>query len=333
MDTKENTKVKVQYQNIPKVTIIIVSWNVRELLVKCLDSIYKKITKFNFEIIVIDNNSSDFSAKVIKNQFPEVILIQNKINVGYSAAVNDGLANAKGDYYLILNPDTVVLNDICEIFINFFRNNPNVGAVGGKALLPNGNIDYCSARNLPNFYTQIFELFYLSKLFSKNRLFGKYNMGYWNHNSVKKVEFISGQLIMVRRIVIENIGNMDDNFFLYYEDTDLCRRIIKDKWDIVYLPQAEILHYDSQSAKRHPEQKQINLEMFRSMLKYHRKHEGKIIANILRFLLFFTYSIKTTIAGFILIFTKISNKKKWKVRMLNYFSVVKWTFNIKPFKY
>jgi GT2 family glycosyltransferase len=333
MKPQEKGDLRMKSGSSPEITIIIVSWNVQELIVNCIKSIFEKTRENKFELIVVDNYSTDMSVKVVKSVFPQVTVIENSSNVGYSRAINSAILKSSGEYILILNPDTVIADDICKIFINFMKMNLNVGAVGGKAILPNGSIDYCSARNLPSMLSQIFELTYLSKIWPQNRILGRYDMKYWDHNSARKVEFLSGQLIMIRRKVIDNIGPLDENFFLYYEDADLCRRVLRAGWDIQYLPEATIIHYESQSVKGHPARKELYLEMFRSMLKYHKKHEGAIAATALRILIFVSYSIRALLSWCMYLFSSGSSNIEWEKRRRLYSSVVKWSCDLKSFNY
>ncbi|MGB9612606.1 MAG: glycosyltransferase family 2 protein [Candidatus Margulisiibacteriota bacterium] len=238
-------------------SIIIVNTNNKELLENCLKSIYAHTHRVTFEIIVVDNNSHDGSQQMVKNNFPKVILIENKENVGFIAASNQGLRRFKGRYALLLNDDTIVKDFAFDYLIEFMDNHPTVGACGPKLLNTNGTIQ------------------------RQGGILGK---KFWLSQKPIEVRFLVGACLMVRREVIEKVGILDENLFFYNDDLDWCLRIRKAGWKIYYLPQAEVVHYGGYSSKRVFNPK-LFIEGFKGGLYFCRKHYGEFAYQIYRFLL------------------------------------------------
>lgn len=231
-------------------SIIIVNYNVKEFLLNLLDSIRKATKNFSIEIIVVDNASDDGSVDAIKEKFPEVKLITNSENIGFGAANNLALKEAKGKYFLMLNPDTIVREDTFEVMINFFEKHPECGIAGCKILNPDGSLQLACRRGFPGPWTSFTKVMGLSKLFPKSRLFAKYNLTYLDENQTYEVDAVSGAFMMMRREVYEKIGGFDPQFFMYGEDLDLCYRAQKANFKVYYVHSSEIIHYKGESTKR-----------------------------------------------------------------------------------
>lgn len=255
-----------------RLSIVIVNWNVKQLLRNCLDSIFRTLDSLDFEIIVVDNNSCDGSSEMVKEQFPSIILIENKKNSGYGAANNQGIRISNGEYILILNPDTVIFPNSLQKLVTFLDQNPDVGAVGPKILNPDGSIQFECARNFPTLLTEFFVLTTLYKKFPNSRFFGKYLMSYWDHNDQKEVDLLSGACMLVRRKVFDEVGLFDETFFMYTEETDLFYRIKKQGWKVYFLPSAQITHFWGKSTDQIPYA--MVVEAKKSMELFFRKHYG-----------------------------------------------------------
>lgn len=231
-------------------SIIIVNYNVKEFLMNLLDSIRKAVNNLSVEVIVVDNASDDGSVDAIKEKFPEVKLIVNEKNIGFGAANNLALKEAKGEYLLLLNPDTIVREDTFIEMIKFFKTHPDCGIAGCKVLNPDGTLQLACRRGFPGPWTSFTKVMGLSKLFPKSRFFAKYNLTYLDENQTYEVDAVSGAFMMMRKEVYEKIGGFDPQFFMYGEDLDLCYRAQKANYKVYYVHSTEIIHYKGESTKR-----------------------------------------------------------------------------------
>ncbi|SHH44130.1 hypothetical protein SAMN02745135_00815 [Caloranaerobacter azorensis DSM 13643] len=265
-------------------SIIIVNYNTRELTRQTLQSIYKYNHNLDFEVIVVDNNSSDDSINMIKDEFPQVILIQNKENLGFSKANNIGINKSKGKYILLLNSDTIIQRDTLEIMVDFMETNKEVGAAGCKVVLPDGNLDKACKRSFPTPRNAFYNALKLDKLFPHNKKFGEYNLTYLNEDEMHEVDSLVGAFMMVRREVIEEVGLLDENFFMYGEDIDWCYRIKKSGWKIVYYPKTKIIHYKGGSSKK--KNPKIIYEFYRAMYLFFEKHYKNKYSKLTKYIVY-----------------------------------------------
>jgi O-antigen biosynthesis protein len=231
-------------------SIIIVNYNVKEFLLNLLESIRIAAKNISTEIFVVDNASDDGSVESLKEKFPEVKLIVNKINHGFGAANNQALEEAKGKYFLLINPDTIVKKETLVKMIEFFEKNPECGIAGCKVLNPDGTLQLACRRGFPGPWTSFTKVMGLGKLFPKSKLFARYNLTYLDENKTYEVDAVSGAFMMMRREVYEKIGGFDPQFFMYGEDLDLCYRSQKGGYKVFYLHETEIIHYKGESTKR-----------------------------------------------------------------------------------
>lgn len=231
-------------------SIIIVNYNVKHFLKNLIDSILKSINKIKFEIIVVDNASTDGSVEEIKSSFPFIKLIENKINVGFGAANNQALKISKGDFIVLINPDAIVKTSTFNILLEFFSTHPEAGMVGCKVLNPDGSLQLACRRSFPGVWTSFTKVTGLSTLFPKSKLFAKYNLTYLDENEINEVDAVSGAFMMFHREVYEKIGGFDTAFFMYGEDLDLCYRTQQAGYKVYYVPTTEIIHYKGESTKR-----------------------------------------------------------------------------------
>ncbi len=236
--------------SLPTLSIIIVNYNVRYFLEQCLQSVYKAIHEIPCEIFVVDNDSSDDSVQIVKSKHPQVILIQNDKNVGFSKANNQAIKRATGKYILLLNPDTIVKEDTFNICIDFFSNHPDAGAVGVRMIDGSGKFLPESKRGLPTPFVSFCRFSGLSNLFPKSRLFNRYYLGYLDEHNPHPVNVLSGAFFMVRKRILEKIGLLDERFFMYGEDIDLSYRIEKAGYKNFYLPTTTIVHYKGESTRK-----------------------------------------------------------------------------------
>lgn len=231
-------------------SIIIVNYNVKEFLLNLLDSIQKATKNLKIEIIIIDNNSNDGSIPAVKLKFPQVKTIENNVNVGFGAANNQGIEISNGKFLLFLNPDTLVNEKTFTKLVEFLNGNINVGLVGCKVLNPDGTLQLPCRRSFPTPWVSLTKVLGLSKIFTKSKLFAKYNLTYLDENQSYEVDAVSGSFMMMRREVYDNIGGFDTDFFMYGEDLDLCYRVQKSGKKVFYFSDTEIIHYKGESTKR-----------------------------------------------------------------------------------
>ncbi len=255
-----------------KISIIIVSWNVREDLNRCLRSLKEKPPSEEYEVIVVDNGSADGTVESIQNLFPEVQLIANKENRGFAAANNQGIAKSKGKYIFFLNPDTIIESDCLDILTSFMDENEDVGACGPKLLYGDGSMQR-SVRRFPSFRGALHRHTVLKFLGIFKDEYRKWVMRDFKYDRQTEVDQLMGAALMTRRSIIDNIGMMDEIFFVYYEEVDLCYRIKQAGWRIVFLPEAQIIHLGGRSSGQVPVDKTIMA--MTSLIKFFKKHRSK----------------------------------------------------------
>jgi len=234
----------------PALSVIIVNYNVREFLQHALISVQKAMKGIRGEIIVVDNASDDGSVEMVKRKFPSVRLITSKINLGFAKANNLAIREAVGRHLLLLNPDTVVQEDTFSAMLKFFDDNPDVGLAGCKILNPDGSFQRSCRRSFPTPWVAFTKISGLSNLFPQSRLFGKYNLTYLSEDETYEIDAVSGSFMMLRREVVEDVGGLDEEYFMYGEDLDWCYRIQKAGWKIYYVPATKIIHYKGESTRR-----------------------------------------------------------------------------------
>ena len=257
-----------------KLSIIIVSWNVCDELLDCLRSLEEKPPSHAFEIIVVDNASKDNTVARVKTDFPDVTLVMNTENRGFAAANNEGIRRAQGQYILILNPDTIVHPQSLDVLVNFMDENNDVGACGPELLNRDGTTQQ-SVRRFPTFRGAL----YRHTVFGSFGIF-KSQYNHWvmkdvKHNIQIDVDQIMGAALMIRKSLIEQIGSMDESFFMYYEEVDLCYRMKRAGWRITYVPEVQITHLGGSSARQISVGKR--LMAMTSLLWFFKKHRGAFV--------------------------------------------------------
>lgn len=234
----------------PDLSVVIVNYNVKDFLHHALTSLERALKGIRAEIFVVDNASDDGSVEMVRSRFPAVRLIVNKQNVGFARANNQALRQARGKYLLLLNPDTVVQEDTLHVMLRFLEANPRVGLAGCKVLNPDGTFQPACRRSFPTPWVAFTRLVGLSKLFPNSRLFGRYNLTYLSPDDTYEIDAVSGAFMIVRRSVYEQVGGLDEDFFMYGEDIDWCYRIQRAGWKIYYVHSTQIIHYKGESTRR-----------------------------------------------------------------------------------
>lgn len=246
------------------------------------------------EIFVVDNNSIDGSPEMIRSRFPDVKLIENKKNLGFSAANNQAIRQSRGDYILLLNPDTVVEEDTFSKTIAFMDEHPEAGGLGVKMIDGSGKFLPESKRGLPSPSVAFYKISGLSKLFPKSKTFGKYHLGYLDKNEIHEVEILSGAFMMIRKSALDKTGLLDEDYFMYGEDIDLSYRILKAGYKNYYFPGTKIIHYKGESTKK----SSVNyvFVFYRAMAIFARKHFSEQNAKLFSLLINIAIYIRATAA-------------------------------------
>jgi len=259
-------------------TISVVNYNAGNLLKQCIDSIIKNTKRISYEIIVVDNASKDGSIEIIREKFPQVTLIINKENRGFAAANNQAIKVAKGEYIVLLNPDIIVCPEALDKMVEFMKTHKDVGAAGAKLLNPYGSIqDRGYYRKLPSIMQILLFYTFLVKFTKLSSYLRRKFLEIAEYNQSQQVEQVPGSCLMVRKRVVQEIGFMDENFHIWFEDVDWCYRI-KKKWKLYYYPNAEMIHYGGHSF-RSLDERTKRAQFRESMLKYFAKHyKNKLIA-------------------------------------------------------
>ena len=256
-------------------SICIVSWNTVDLLSQCLSSIFAYTENLEFEVIIVDNGSTDGTLNMIKNDFPQCKLIESAENLGFTKANNLAVQHARGKYILYLNPDTELVSNSPEKMVHFLENNPNYGAIGPKLTLADGSIQYVCARTFPTPQNQFNLLTMLDRLFSRSKYFSTVEMRYWDHNESRNIDCLLGACILTRKQIIDEIGGFDENIFMYAEDVDLCYRLHQAGWDLYYDADIMIKHYAGSSSKKEDYRFFSTIVQRESNAYFLHKHFGK----------------------------------------------------------
>ncbi len=266
-----------------KLSVVIVNYNVKFFLEHCLHAVRKAVQGLDAEVFVVDNNSVDGSVDMVRDKFPWVKLMANRDNVGFSSANNQAIREPKGEYILLLNPDTVVEDDTFQKVVTYMDSNPGAGGLGVKMVDGKGKFLPESKRGLPTPAVAFYKIFGLAKLFPRSRTFGKYHLGYLDKDEVHEVDVLSGAFMLLRKDVLDQIGLLDETFFMYGEDIDLSYRIIKAGYKNIYYPETRIIHYKGESTKK----SSVNyvVTFYNAMIIFARKHFSSKNASTLSFLI------------------------------------------------
>src|SRR3990170_171519 len=255
------------------VSIIIVSWNTRDILRNCLASVFRNILESSCEVIVIDNGSSDGSVGMVQKDFPQVILIKNKENKGFAAANNQGIRIATGRYILLLNSDTIVLGDAISKTIQFADSEPQAAVVGCQILNTDRTIQQ-SCFMFPSILNMLLAITYMYKIFPRSKYLGRERMTWWDHSDLREVDVLKGCFMLVRRESIEQIGVMDEQFFIYGEETDWCWRFKRAGWKCIFAPVGQIIHLGGQSTRM--QAGPMLLQLRGSLLLFFKKNKSSV---------------------------------------------------------
>jgi GT2 family glycosyltransferase len=266
-------------------SILIVNWNTRELLRDCLNSIYETVEGLAFDVIVVDNNSGDGSQEMVRQQFPQVQLIENAANVGFARANNQAIAASRGRYVLLLNSDTIVQPGALRAMLTYADGYPDVGVVGAHLLNADGSFQASHTR-FPTLRREFLILSGLGRL-----LFGRWYPSHSPEQSraVADADYVEGACMLARREAVDQVGGLDEGYFMYAEEVDWCFSMRRAGWRVVYLPQARIVHLGGASSKSNTRREAV---LYRSRVRFFRKHYGPVHATLLKGLIYTLTAVK-----------------------------------------
>ena len=258
------------------VSIVIVSYNTCRILDECIASI-KRETAVSYEVIAVDNASHDGSCGMLKQKYPEVTLIENNDNAGFARANNQGFAAARGKYFFMLNSDTVILDGAIDKLADFMEKDSDAGICAPRNVGRSGEVQY-SCDHFPGLWNTLCVYSNLVNRFPKVKMFRRSRMQYWDYCAVRDVERVSGCSLMIRSELFRRLGGLDSNYFMYFEETDLCYRVIREGWRVVYLPDPAIIHYGGESSVSQTGRRVINRTIYSyylcSQYYFYRKNYG-----------------------------------------------------------
>jgi len=261
------------------VSVVIVSYNTRDILRNCLDALFEHSRGIEIEVFVVDNNSHDGSADMVKADFPSVILMANDQNLGFAAANNQAFPLAKGEYIILLNPDAYIRPLSIQNCVKFMDATPKCGLCGGKIISPAGQLEP-SARRFPSALSKLITLSGLRGKFPKSPIFNYHEFGGFAHDKPLEVDWVPGTYTIVRKKMLDEIGPFDERFYIYYEETDLCMSAKKAGWTIYFIPDAEVTHIGGASSKTRKDKSfddkasQVLIFRMRGEWLYYRKNKG-----------------------------------------------------------
>ncbi len=264
------------------VSIVIVGWNASDLLHDCLISVYDQTRGIAFEVVYVDNASKDRNVDMVATEFPAVRILRNEKNEGFTHASNQGIEASNGRYVLLLNSDTIILNNAIAKMVEFADAHPEASVVGCKVFNPDGSLQR-SCFMYPSILNTCLLVTYLYKLFPRSRFFGRAMMTWWDFDDVRQVQAVCGCCSMVRREAIKQVGLMDERYFFYGDESDWCHRFEKNGWKNLFMPHAKIIHYGGATTKSMPDT--FKLQLCGSLLIFMRLHRGKLAFACARFLM------------------------------------------------
>ena len=277
-----------------KLSVVIVNYNVAYFLEQCLRSVYEAAKGLDVEIFVVDNHSVDNSLEMLRTHFPDVRLIANDENVGFAKANNQAIRMAQGEYVLLLNPDTIVQSDTFVKTLDFMDSTPDAGALGVKMIDGRGRFLPESKRGLPLPEVAFYKIFGLSRVFKKSKRFGRYHLSYLDPDQIHSVEVLPGAFMLMRKSVLDEIGLLDESFFMYGEDIDLSYRVILGGYKNYYYPLTRIIHYKGESTKK----SSVNyvVVFYQAMQIFAKKHFSQKNARLFDWIINFAIWFRASLA-------------------------------------
>jgi GT2 family glycosyltransferase len=302
------------------VSIIIVNWNTKDLLLNCINSLYHETKNVTMEIIVVDNGSSDGSTEAVKSMYPQVKVICNNENLGFAKANNIGISESVGRYVCLVNSDIKALDAVVDRLCAYMDQHSEIGAIGPKTVNDDMSIRV-NTRKFPTLWNTFCETFFLVDLFPNNRLFRGRTMTWFSHLETKNVDVLSGCFLMVRREVVDKVGALDDRFFIYGEDTDWCKRMNLNNWEVVFFSETKAIHYAGASSSAAPIR--FLIELTKADLQYWKKHHNIIQYSLYQILMLIHFLIRA-IGWLLKYLIKSSNKEVSRAKYKSYMARMNW---------
>ena len=278
----------------PKLSIVVVSYNTCDLLRACLRSVQANERPPDLELFVVDNSSTDGSPGMVATEFPWAQLIESGANLGYAHANNLALRRCRGEYFLLLNPDTELPPDALRRMVEFMDAHPEAGMAGPKLVRPDGSLDLACRRSFPSPEVSLYRMLGLSRRFPRSPRFGRYNLTYLDPNQTAEVDSVVGAFMMVRAEAARQVGLLDESFFMYGEDLDWAYRIKGRGWKVLYYPEVVVLHHKGASSRRHSQR--ATFEFYRAMYIFYRKHYAASTNLLLGLLIMSAIAVKCAFA-------------------------------------
>jgi GT2 family glycosyltransferase len=302
-----------------KISVVIVSWNAKPFLLECLASVERQSRPDNLEVIVVDNASSDGSPDAVRDHFPGVKLICNGGNDGFAKGNNIGIRASSGDYLFLVNSDVVVSEGCFDTLTRYMDSHPEIGMLGPKIVGSDGKVQR-STMGFPSLWNTLCRALALDSVFPRSRLFGGHLMTFSNHDVTRPVDVINGCFWVLRRSAMEQVGLLDEQFFMYGEDVDWCRRFNKRGWKVVFCAEAEALHYGGASSANAPVR--FDIEMQKANYQYWAKHHSSLAAAT--FLLISLLHHTLRIAGEIVAYPLRRSRSTSTYKIKRGFASIKW---------
>ncbi len=273
----------------PGISVAVVSWNTRDLLLGCLESLLADAGALDMEVVVVDNASTDSTAEMMQERFPQVTFLRNEANLGFAAANNQALRLSDAPHLLLLNPDTVVHPGAIDALVAHLDHHPDAGAVGPRLLNPDGS-HQISCHPFPSLARELWRLLHLDLLAP----FAAYSDRKWSRAGSESVDSVQGACLLVRQRALAEAGALDDGYFIYSEEVDLCLRLRQLGWGIDWLSAAKVTHYGGQSTRQAATP--MFLQLYRAKVQYFRKHRGRAAARAYKGILAFASLVRITAA-------------------------------------
>jgi N-acetylglucosaminyl-diphospho-decaprenol L-rhamnosyltransferase len=309
-------------QPVKTLSIVIVSWNTRDLLDNCLTSVFADFPENEMEVWVVDNASTDGSSEMVKHSFPGVNLIENRRNIGFAQANNQAIRQSKSQYILLLNPDTKILPGALRKMLQYMQASPRVGASGPKILNPDRTLQ-TSSYPIPTLSREFWRLMHLDKIWP----YGVYDMSRWAPKKNRKVDILLGACLLMRKEALDDVGVLSEDYFMYTEEVDICYRLGRKRWEIYWLPEAEIIHYGGQSTSQ--VSREMFIHLYQSKILFFKKHYGNTSAFLYKLILLFVSLVRLAFTP-VALFTSSPRREERLELVHNYRQLVKTLFASQP---
>ncbi len=301
-------------------SVIIVNYNTGHHLGDCLQALFDHTSDEPLEVIIVDNASTDGSIEPVQSAYPQVQLVTNNSNVGFASATNQGISLAHGNFILLLNPDTQIFPDTIKKTLAFLKQTPGAGIVGCR-LLDEAREPYSSYRTFPTAWDYLFDSLFLTKLFPGSRLFGRFYLTNKTFTEPTEVDVVQGALFLLKRELIDDIGLLDERFFMYAEERDYCIRAKAAGWKVFFFPGAEAVHIGGASTRH--QAPEMFIQQIKSTVLIHRKHGSRGEAQLVKSILFLGVLIRFLIWNFLSLFNRHprikTNRRIYTVAILWFF--------------